>query len=111
MDFNDYQNSTIDTAVYPEAGTGSWFAINYTILGLANEAGEVAGKWKKAIRDEVPRDVVIEQLKSELGDCLWYAAQLANEAGLNLDDIAEHNLTKLNNRKLAGTLHGSGDNR
>lgn len=102
--FDDYQKFARTTAIYPpDAG------IIYPALGLASEAGEVAGKVKKYIRDggEFP----VEALKAELGDVLWYVAVLAAEFGINLSDVAQANANKLIDRASRGTLIGSGDNR
>ncbi|WEL19255.1 nucleoside triphosphate pyrophosphohydrolase family protein [Candidatus Nanohalococcus occultus] len=101
MDFNDYQSKTEETAVYPEDE-----AIHYLALGLNGEAGEVAERVKKSIRDGNDLD-----LEKELGDVLWYLARLADELGFDLDDVAETNLDKLFDRKERGKIHGDGDNR
>ena len=53
----------------------------------------------------------LEELKKELGDVLWYVAQLATELGLSLRDIAGANIEKLRSRMDRGKLGGSGDNR
>ena len=98
MNFNAYQVATVMTAIYPEAGTGSNAALTYTILGLTNEAGEVAGKFKKVLRDG-DEAVTDEQLVAELGDVLWYLARTADELGFSLDYIATKNLAKLQSRK------------
>lgn len=87
--------------------------IVYPTLGLANEAGEVAGKVKKIFRD---RDGKIseqerEALKSELGDVLWYLAQICTELDITLEEVAEANLEKLFSRKERNQIGGSGDNR
>lgn len=101
--FVEYQHRTRETAIYP-ADQG----VVYTALGLASEAGEVAGKVKKAIRDGINvRSAVID----ELGDVLWYVARLADELGEPLSDVAERNLLKLGARAERGTLSGSGDER
>ena len=88
-------------------------AILYPTLGLTNEAGEVAGKVKKIFRDK--GGVIGEEdraaLKSELGDVLWYLAQICTDLDLSLQEVAEENLTKLARRQQAGTLQGEGDNR
>lgn len=113
LDFVDYEIATRHTAIYPEAQTGSFGAVAYVTLGLANEAGEVAGKVKKAWRDaegEFDTDR-IEAIKGELGDVLWYLARVADELGLSFQEIAEGNLTKLNSRKARGVIGGDGDNR
>jgi NTP pyrophosphatase (non-canonical NTP hydrolase) len=86
-------------------------AIVYPTLGLTNEAGEVAGKIKKIFRD---RGGVIsaedrEALKHELGDVLWYLAQICTELDLTLEEVASTNLTKLFSRLERGTISGEGD--
>lgn len=109
MDFAEYQTRSRATAVYPDAGNN----ITYPALGLCGEAGETAEKVKKAIRDdggsltEERRDAIA----AELGDVLWYVAQLATEAALDLDEIAQANLDKLASRQQRAVLHGSGDDR
>jgi NTP pyrophosphatase (non-canonical NTP hydrolase) len=106
MDLNDYQNAARRTAVYAEP-----HRVIYPALGLASEAGEVAGKIKKVLRDQdgdfaqAPTDA----LKDELGDTLWYIAVLAADLGLRLEDIAAANLAKLASRQERGTLGGAGD--
>ena len=107
MDLSDYQRRSRATAVYPDAGAN----LTYPALGLCGEAGEAAEKVKKAIRDDggVLGDERRAALAAELGDVLWYVAQLATEAGLDLDSIAEHNLDKLLSRKERAVLQGSGD--
>lgn len=85
----------------------------YPALGLAGEAGEVAEQIKKSIRDD-GGEVTEERLAAiakELGDVMWYVAQLATELGLELDEIAGLNLEKLRSRQLRGVLAGSGDDR
>jgi NTP pyrophosphatase (non-canonical NTP hydrolase) len=109
MNFTDYQNKARGTAKYPIIG----HRVIYPTLGLTNEAGEVAGKIKKIFRD---KDGIIgegdkEALKAELGDVLWYIAQVATELDLSLDEIAEHNINKLLDRQARGKIQGDGDNR
>ena len=88
-------------------------ALEYLTLGLCSEAGEVAGKLKKVIRDfdGVIDEEKAQQLSLEIGDVLWYVAQLATTLGLQLSEIAEDNLNKLASRKSSGTIKGSGDYR
>ena len=109
MNFNDYQTKSRKTAGYPAIG----HPIIYPTLGLVNEAGEVAGKIKKIFRDKdgVIGDTEREALKAELGDVLWYLAQVATELDLSLDDIAESNIAKLYDRLERGRIKGEGDNR
>ncbi len=87
--------------------------IVYPTLGLANEAGEVAGKVKKIFRDKngVISDEDREALKQELGDVLWYLAQICTELNLSLQEVAEANLEKLFSRLERGQIRGSGDER
>ena len=109
MDFSDYQKRSRETAGYPVIG----HAVIYPTLGLANEAGEVAGKIKKVFRDrngEINSETR-EALKAELGDVLWYIAQVCTELEISLEEVAESNLAKLLDRKVRGKIHGDGDNR
>jgi NTP pyrophosphatase (non-canonical NTP hydrolase) len=109
MDFAEYQEKARGTAAYPVIG----HRVIYPTLGLANEAGEVAGKIKKIFRDKegVIGDSEREALRAELGDVLWYLAQVSTELGLSLDDIAAHNIIKLLDRKARGRIRGDGDDR
>ncbi len=104
----EYQTRALDTAVYPDRGNNPV----YPVLGLNGEAGEIAEKMKKIIRDhsgdlEGQRD----NLKAELGDVLWYVAVCAHEFGFELSEVAEFNLDKLADRKKRGVLGGEGDRR
>ena len=109
MDFAEYQERARQTAKYPVIG----HAVIYPTLGLTNEAGEVSGKIKKIFRDRqgVISQSDLEALLGELGDVLWYLAQVSTELGLSLDEIAEHNIAKLLDRQRRGKIHGDGDNR
>ena len=109
MLISEYQELSRRTATYPGAGDN----IVYPTLGLAGEAGEVAEKVKKLLRDDdgVLSDERREALAGELGDVLWYVAQVATEAGLDLEEIAQGNLDKLLSRHRRGVLSGSGDSR
>jgi NTP pyrophosphatase (non-canonical NTP hydrolase) len=95
MDLSEYQRQSRRTAEYPRE---AWLA--YPALGLAGEAGEVAEHAKKAIRDDAGKisDERKAAMSKELGDVLWYVAQLATELELDLDDIAGQNLEKLLSR-------------
>jgi NTP pyrophosphatase (non-canonical NTP hydrolase) len=108
MDLAEYQRLSRRTAAYPRE---AWLA--YPALGLSGEAGEVAEHAKKAIRDDGGQ--VTEERRSamakELGDVLWYVAQLASELQLDLDEIAQANLDKLLSRQQRGVLSGDGDDR
>lgn len=108
-DFDDYQKKCLKTAVYPDIGKN----FVYPTLGLTGEAGEVAEKIKKVIRDDsgIITNGKKEEIKKEMGDVMWYLAQLATELDLNLSDIAKNNISKLKSRKQRSVLRGSGDNR
>jgi NTP pyrophosphatase (non-canonical NTP hydrolase) len=108
MDLSEYQRLSRRTAEYPRE---TWLA--YPALGLAGEAGEVAEHAKKAIRDDggAVGDERKRAMAKELGDVLWYVAQIATELGLDLDEIARQNLEKLLSRQQRGVLSGSGDDR
>lgn len=101
--FDIYQDFTDSTAIYPpEKG------LEYTALGLASEAGEFAGKVKKAIRDNT---YDADAMAAELGDVLWYLARAAAELDYHLSTIAEMNVEKLKSRKERNVISGSGDTR
>jgi len=107
MEFNEYQKLAHETAVYPEEE-----AIVYTVLGLVNEAGEVAGKLKKWIRGDIPAGPALQDiLEKELGDVQWYLAETCTALGLDLGQIASNNLDKLSDRANRGVIRGSGDDR
>lgn len=110
MDFNSYQTRASKTAIYPTDGLNG---LLYTSLGLVSEAGEVAGKVKKILRDNggVMSDERKEQLIDELGDVLWYCAMISNELKTNLGAVASRNIDKLEDRKNRNVIGGSGDNR
>ncbi len=113
--FDLYQTETSQTAKYPPDR-----GLEYLSLGIASEAGEVAGKMKKWIRDvsklsPTERDAKYPQwrkdMASEIGDVLWYCARLADELEIPLSEIAYGNMSKLLDRKSRGVIGGSGDNR
>jgi NTP pyrophosphatase (non-canonical NTP hydrolase) len=108
VDLSEYQRLSRRTAEYPR---NDWLA--YPALGLAGEAGEVAEHAKKAIRDDAGTvsDERRAAMAKELGDVLWYVAQLASELDLDLNEIADTNLRKLLSRQRRGVLSGSGDDR
>jgi NTP pyrophosphatase (non-canonical NTP hydrolase) len=108
MTFSEYQKESRRTAGY----TLKPLYI-YPTLGLVGEAGEVAEKIKKLIRDKNQEvsDADREAIKKELGDVLWYMAQVATELKINLNDVAQNNLDKIFSRLERNLIHGDGDNR
>ena len=111
MNFNEYQEKAIGTAVYPKHQ-----ALPYLALGLAGEAAEVANKVKKVLRGDYDDDPekaeeALANIAKELGDTLWYIAVLASELDTPLASVAAANIDKLAARKAEGTLKGSCDER
>jgi len=108
MELNEYQEAALSTAVFDEE-----YAILYPALKLAGEAGEVAEKVGKVLRDKggVFSEDVLEDLSKEVSDVLWYIAAMAEGIGYTLEEIGQINLDKLQDRKKRGTIRGSGDNR
>lgn len=108
MNFKEYQEKASTTAVYPVE-----HKVIYPTLGLNGEAGEVAEKVKKVIRDSdgefTPEK--IQELKKEIGDVLWYVSALCTDLGLDMGEVAQANIDKLFSRKDRGVIHGNGDNR
>ena len=109
MDCDDYQRAALRTARDKDAPD----EFMHLVLGLVGEAGEIAEKVKKLVRDQhsdldrLDRD----DMAAELGDVLWYAAVLADFLGLSLGDIAQRNIAKLADRQRRAVLGGAGDNR
>ena len=106
MNFNEYQKLARSTAVYPEE-----HKVVYPALGLCGEAGEVADKIKKTIRGDSSLDEVTGNIADELGDVLWYLAILADDLGVELEDVAKWNVDKLQRRMKSNKINGDGDNR
>ena len=109
MDFKTYQKKARETAQYPDLGSNNI----YPTLGLVGEAGEVAEKVKKVIRDKngIFDNESKLSIKKELGDVLWYISNLCTEFDFSLDEVAQTNLNKLKIRASKGKISGSGDDR
>ncbi len=108
MTLNEYQEHALETAIYPAESR-----IIYPTLGQTGEAGEVADKVKKIIRDnhkEFTPEKKAEIMK-EIGDVLWYCATLSHDLGYTLDEVAQTNVDKLRSRMERSKITGSGDNR
>jgi NTP pyrophosphatase (non-canonical NTP hydrolase) len=103
MEFNVYQRAAAETAIYKDE-----HKVMYPALGLAAEAGEVANKVKKILRDN---KFDRQGISDEIGDCLWYIAALCRDLNVNMSDLAAANLRKLQDRKDRGVLSGNGDKR
>ena len=109
MDLSEYQKKAHTTA-HEVKVEGK---LVYPVLGFVGEAGEIANKVKKIFRDAdgVITEETREDLKKELGDALWYLAELATRLDISFNEIAEKNIGKLQSRKERGVIKGSGDNR
>jgi NTP pyrophosphatase (non-canonical NTP hydrolase) len=108
MTLHEYQTKALSTAIYPLDNQRT-----YLSLALCEEAGEVAGKIKKVMRDCGGTFAAKDNLAiaHELGDVLWYLANLANATGYSLEEVARLNIEKIEHRVQNNTLHGSGDER
>lgn len=108
MTFDEYQIESNKTAQYPDD-----FALYYCGLGLTGESGEVAEKIKKILRNDngVVSEEKLAEIRKEMGDVLWYLAQLCTVLGLKFSDVAQGNLDKLFDRMNRGVLKSEGDNR
>lgn len=109
MDFDEYHRKAAETAMYPNKGSN----LNYAVLGLNGEAGEVAEHAKKLMRDDGGVITTDRQTKliSELGDVLWYVAACCSEIGVGMNLVAERNVEKLRSRKERGVITGQGSDR
>lgn len=110
MNLDDYQKQALTTVI---ATDNEFKDLLHWVLGINGEAGEIAEKMKKIIRDK-GGEVTAEdkaELAKEVGDVMWYLAVFANHLGVSLNDVAEQNLAKLKSRQDRGVLGGSGDNR
>lgn len=108
MRFEDYEESAAKTAIYPKEER-----IIYPVLGINGEAGEIAEKVKKVLRDKGGRFDINDkaEIGKEIGDVLWYLTALSHDLGITLEQCARVNLEKLKSRQERDRLNGSGDNR
>lgn len=109
MTFDEYQKGCRKTAIYPQETKKE--GLEYTLIGLSGEVGELLNKFKKVLRGDGSISKFELDMGSELGDILWYVSETATQLGFKLDDVAIANLTKLTNRQINGSLKGSGDHR
>lgn len=110
MKITDYAAAARTTAIYP--GRGQIAGLSYSVLGLVGEAGELANKAKKVLRGDGPLDADCRAaMAKELGDVLWYVVAVADDLGVDLEDVARANLAKLAKRAATGKIKGDGDDR
>ena len=102
-----YTEFTRDTALYPKD-----VEMEYLMLGLANEVGEVLGKYKKHLRgDMMVLQDFREGLIDELGDVMWYFARICDTLDVKMYEVMKRNIDKLSKRMTEGTIKGDGDER
>lgn len=115
MKFNDYQAQIAAFDLFTKEGLPSASDLGFInkVLGLVGEAGEVAEKFKKLIRDKdgVITEADKDEIIKELGDVMWYLATIARYLDVELEQVAAGNLDKIASRKARGVQKGSGDNR
>lgn len=126
LGINEYAKAASELAIYPEALKGTKLSLCYVLLGLANEAGEAAGKLKKVLRGDKDnirifdaegaltdegRSFLQENLGPEVTDTFWYGAMALLELGILPSEALQANIDKLQSRKNRGQLKGDGDNR
>ena len=113
MTFDEYQKQAITTDVYGGEGDVTSIAFLEKVLGLTGEAGEVADKVKKILRNSggVMNGDERAELVKELGDVLWTLSAVAHYLGISLEDVAAGNLQKVFDRKARSVIKSSGDNR
>jgi NTP pyrophosphatase (non-canonical NTP hydrolase) len=109
--FDEYAEETGKTAVYPSKVPDDLAGVVYCALGLVGEAGEVAGKVKKLLRDcDTPEKRLA--IVDEIGDTMWYIPRLLEELGkFKMSETAKQNVEKVHGRLKRGTIHGNGDTR
>lgn len=119
MEGSSYQYAAFEFADFGGNAT-------YAYAGLAEEAGEVLGKFAKFIRKHdgidpshakdwqvLKADLAKyrEDIKKELGDVMWMVAAVATLEDLDLSEIMAANIEKLKDRRRRGVIIGEGDNR
>lgn len=119
MDFNEYQRMAKMTDVYSKNIAEGYegedikakYRLYYTLFGLCSEVGELQGKIKKIIRKDEPGKCYLDEIQKEIGDIMWYIAQICTELGLSMHGVAKQNINKLFSRMQRGEIKGDGDNR
>lgn len=114
----DYQEFTNTTAIYRQGIGGynyedckSLLLVCYPAMELVDEAGEVLGKVKKALRGDYGFDELREKVAPEIGDVFYPLACLCEELGLDMEEIVKANQKKLQDRLERNVIKGEGDSR
>jgi NTP pyrophosphatase (non-canonical NTP hydrolase) len=114
MEFRVYQTIAHGTAVYPQLETtlsAYEFGVLYTSMALGGEIGEFQNTIAKWLRGDFELEDNTERLANEIGDILWYLAELCTALEIDFGKVAGMNLVKLSERAEKGTIKGDGDNR
>jgi NTP pyrophosphatase (non-canonical NTP hydrolase) len=113
VQLSEYQRAAHRTSLRTTYGEGDVARLIYPTLKLAGEAGEFAEKVGKLLRDKDGRisDADRAALAGELGDVMWYVAEVATVLDLDLDEVGRGNIGKLASRAERGVIQGSGDQR
>ena len=113
MEFDEYQKKAAKYDLFEVSSDLKEVGFIEKVLGLTGEAGETADKIKKILRDKdgTVSDEDRESATKELGDVLWYVAAIARYLGVDLSEVAEGNINKLESRYQRNKLHGAGDER
>ena len=113
MEFDEYQKKAAKYDLFEVSSDLKEVGFIEKVLGLTGEAGETADKIKKILRDKdgTVSDKDRESVTKELGDVLWYVAAIARYLGVDLSEVAEGNINKLESRYQRNKLHGAGDER
>jgi NTP pyrophosphatase (non-canonical NTP hydrolase) len=110
MDFETYQKEALRTDRVPAHGDDDVASLIVPMLGLAGETGQLLSEYKKHLRDGEAHRLFKERVSEELGDLMWYVANVASKFGLALDDVAVANLEKTRGRFLSDhSVHDSFD--
>ncbi len=107
MDLNEYQRTALESDQVPGKYRDDLIAKVVPLLGLAGEAGELLSEYKKHLRDGAAHRLFKERIADELGDTLWYLANLASKFDLELNDVAERNIAKVRERFAPKSAGGS----
>jgi NTP pyrophosphatase (non-canonical NTP hydrolase) len=98
MKFSEYQGRALKTDQVPDRRDGSDNHIVVPLLGMAGEVGSLLVEYKKLLRDGPAHKLFEERMTEELGDALWYIANLASKCGVSLEQVAKYNLSKTDGR-------------
>ena len=113
MTFDEYQKQALTTARTDPKYVDTLMDKTIWAMGIVGEAGEIIEKWKKMVAYDKGEltDEFIQDMKKELGDVVWYIAVLSNSLGLSFEEVMQHNVDKLKDRKKRKVIMGRGDNR